>query len=40
MVVGHWTKGETAIGLLLALVAVAVAMNMAELRRYLQIRGM
>ena len=38
--VGHWSKGETAVGLLLVVVAVTIAMNLPELRRYLQIRSM
>jgi hypothetical protein len=38
--VGQWTKSETAVGLLLVLVAIAVAMNLPELRRYVQIRSM
>jgi hypothetical protein len=37
---GHWTKSEMAVGLLLVLVALTVAMNLPELRRYLQIRSM
>jgi hypothetical protein len=38
--VGQWNKGETAVGLLLVLVAIMIAMNLPELRRYLQIRSM
>ena len=37
---GHWSKGETAIGLLLVVVALALALNLPELRRYIQIRNM
>ena len=40
MLVGQWTKGEMAAGLMLALVAVTIAINLPELRRYLQIRSM
>jgi hypothetical protein len=38
--VGQWTKGESAVGLLLILAAIAIAMSLPELRRYLQIRSM
>jgi hypothetical protein len=38
--VGPWTKGETAVGLLLVAVAITIAMNLPELRRYVQIRSM
>jgi hypothetical protein len=38
--VGPWTKSETAVGLLLVLVTITIAMNLPELRRYVQIRSM
>ena len=38
--VGHWSKGEAAVGLLLVVVALTIAMNLPELRRYIQIRSM
>ena len=37
---GHWGKSETAFGLLLVVVAITIAMNLPELRRYVQIRSM
>jgi hypothetical protein len=40
ILVEQWTKGEMAVGLVLVAVAITVAMNLPELRRYLQIRSM